>query len=146
MNIQIEWKLKNGNQPVFVDVDVLENTQYLIQKKVLVYDNTTTDLNLCTSTANKVYQIILSRHEALAFDQTTHKPWVVINKIIIDDFWEFTESNFPSYTVYDNDYYNDAMKNRATWELEKDYFNNTLFFSGSIQLEITTPVRTMFWH
>ena len=89
--------------------------------------------------------IILSivRHEPI--NDTTHKTWVTVNKIVIDDFWVIGDNNHWSETKYDFDYFEYAKNLGATWELEKTLYNNVLFFNGKLSYKITRPARGMFF-
>lgn len=146
MNIKIIWKLKNNIQSALVTIDILERNKKIISKKAIVDNNSVTELHIDDDFLCHEYIIKFSRLEPLRSGATTLDTWVIIDKIIIDEFWEFNENNFQSYSYYDKNYYRDAQKNGATWELEKDRFNNVLFFSGSIEHKITIPARNMFWH
>lgn len=148
MNIQIYWNLKNNTVPVNVDVSLIETVpdKIILHDTITVTDNLVSKFDFEKSLQNQNYDLFISRKEPLKDNQTTHDSWVVINKIVIDNFWKFTESNFPSYTLYNTEYYNSAAENGATWEIKKDRFNNVLFFSGSIKLELATPIRNMFWY
>lgn len=76
---------------------------------------------------------------------TTHKTWITVNEIVIDDFWVIGNNNHWSETKYDSDYVNYAARLGATWELEKTLYNNLLFFNGELTYKITRPVRKMFF-
>ena len=128
-----------------VNVKVFDQKDYLIDSDFEISNNTSSSITLDDVLERKQYVLSISRHEPMKETNLTLDSWVVIDKIIIDDFWQLNENNFPSYSYYDNNYFNTAKANGATWELEKYRYNNVLFFNGKIDCIISTPIRGMFW-
>lgn len=145
MNLKIKWLLKNSANPSMATVKLYSESP-IFNKEILVEHNSLTNLEIPDSLHTKEYTLKISRYEKLKPNSTTLENWIIIDKIIVDDFWEFSESNFQSFSYYNDEYYSTALKNGATWELEKHKHNNVLFFSGSIEHKIKFPARTMFWH
>jgi hypothetical protein len=146
MNIAIYWKIKNKKKPITVGVKIFNSKDYIYNTKLTIKSESMTNFEIPDFKQNSTYTFSVSRQEILKSNSCTLDAWLVIDKVIIDDFWELSEQNFPSYSYYNNEYYNAVKINGATWELEKYRFNNVLFFNGKIEFSITTPVRTMFWH
>lgn len=70
---------------------------------------------------------------------------VFVKKIILDNFWEISNSNHMSTTRYDQDYIRHVTLLPHTYELSKTAYNNALFFNGSLDYQITRPIRKMFF-
>jgi hypothetical protein len=96
---------------------------------------------------DKFYVLRISRHEQ-EFYQTNklvHDSYVIVEEIMLDNFWTIDHKNQWSKTVYDTKYKHHLNDKPATWELSKDQYNNTLFFNGSLDYSITSPIRGMFF-
>jgi hypothetical protein len=74
-----------------------------------------------------------------------HDTYVIVEQILIDNFWIIGHTNHWSKTVYDQEYFDHLKDKPTTWELSKDLYNNVLFFNGSLIYYITTPIRGMFF-
>ena len=82
---------------------------------------------------------ILSRPDYLQFIKN------ITCKIIIDDFWEITDKNHWSKTIYSRSYVEYLDDKPVTWELSKDLYNNVLYFNGILSYSFTRPIRGMFF-
>jgi len=93
------------------------------------------------------YILRISRHESELYqtDKLVHDSYVNVDSITIDNFWTIGEGNHWSKTIYDKEYINHISNKPVSWELSKNLYNNVLFFNGSLEYTITTPIRTMFF-
>lgn len=89
------------------------------------------------------YELRISRDEP--FDGTTHKTWIQVESIMIDNFWQIGKLNHWSKTEYAQEYVSRVQAQDHSWELTAGLYNDTLFYNGSLIYEITAPVRKMFW-
>lgn len=135
MNIKIKLR-KTSSQPVTVSIDfqlyLLENIDTVIS----IDRNITRD-----------YYLEISRFDDSLYlsGETTHQTHVIVDSIVIDNFWEINEHNHWSKTIYSRSYINYLSDKPITWELSKDLYNNTIYFNGILQYKISTPIRGMFF-
>ena len=89
----------------------------------------------------------ISRNDIALYntDRLTHSTYVIVEQILIDNFWGIGDKNHWSKTRYSQEYIQHLDNKPVTWELSKDLYNNTLFFNGSLEYNITTPIRGMFF-
>lgn len=89
----------------------------------------------------------VSRHEPKLYSTTdTCLPnCVFVKKIVLDSFWEIGDHNHMSVTNYDQEYVSHVKQLPHTYELSKTVYNNALFFNGSLDYQITRPIRKMFF-
>jgi hypothetical protein len=131
MNYKITLS-KTTNETVDISIN---GQQYILDDQLQVIE-----LDLDTD-------IIISRCDKNLYQtaKLVHDTYVIVEQILIDDFWIIGHNNHWSKTVYDQEYC-DHLKNKpTTWELSKDLYNNVLFFNGSLIYHITTPIRGMFF-
>jgi hypothetical protein len=97
--------------------------------------------------SDRSYILKVSRHEQELYqtDKLVHDSHLVIDSIVIDDFWTIDSKNHWSKTVYDSAYIKHLKDKSVTWELSKHLHNNILFFNGSLDYNIKTPIRSMFF-
>ena len=91
--------------------------------------------------------VVISRRDKNLYQtaKLVHDTYVIVEQILIDDFWIIDHNNHWSKTVYDQEYCDHLKDKPVTWELSKDLYNNVLFFNGSLVYHITTPIRGMFF-
>lgn len=91
--------------------------------------------------------IVISRCDKNLYqtNKLVHDTYIIVEQILIDNFWVIGHNNHWSKTMYDQEYYNYLLDKPVTWELSKDLYNNVLFFNGSLIYHITTPIRGMFF-
>jgi hypothetical protein len=93
---------------------------------------------------NKDNQLVVSRSEAdlyrTRFNYHTNK--VSIDKVIVDDFWEFNSTFYTPHSILDTEYSSHANKvGEGEWISDALVYNTTLFFNGKLVWEIKYPVR-----
>lgn len=135
MNIKI-YLSKTSNKPVIISVDLCQYT--LTDKETVI----SIDRSITQS-----YQLEIGRHDNSLYrtNNTVHDEYVIVNRIQIDNFWVIGDTNHWSTTRYDTEYINHLTDKQYSWELSKNLCNNTLFFNGSLDYTITTPIRGMFF-
>lgn len=137
--MQILLKLQTNNNSSIPKIKIIcDETSH----EVMCANNTLVELQV-DDIFSGVKKLEICRDEPIV--GTTHKTWVIVNEILIDNYWKITEHNHCSKTIYDNEYLTHAKKLGATWELTKDLYNNVLFFNGRLCYDILFPVRRMFW-
>jgi hypothetical protein len=133
---------KTSDQPANITIQFDQYSKaYTIERSTLAIEF---DYNL---TLAKEYKLVISRDESDLYstDKLVHDSYIIIDKIIIDDFWEIAEGNHWSKTIYKKEYISHVLDKNHTWELTKDLFNNVLYFNGEIEYTISTPIRGMFF-
>ena len=146
MNFKIKLT-KTNIIPAVVSIEFLRDQKILHGEKFFLNgsaDIRAFDYNLDLGSE---YILRISRHESELYqtDKLVHDSYVNVGSITIDNFWTIGEDNHCSKTVYDKEYINHLSNKPVTWELSKNLYNNVLFFNGSLEYTITTPIRTMFF-
>lgn len=131
MNYKITLN-KTSNEIVEIAINGQQYTLYN-QQQIIELDSDT--------------DIIISRCDKHLYQTTklVHDTYIIVEQILIDNFWIIDHNNHWSKTVYDQEYCNHLRDKSVTWELSKDLYNNVLFFNGSLIYHITTPIRGMFF-
>ena len=146
MNFKIKLTKTNIN-PAVVLIEILHEDKLLHGEKFFL--NGSVDIRAfdCDLNLGSEYTLKISRHELELYqtDKLVHDSYVNVDSIVIDNFWTIGEGNHWSKTVYDKEYINYLSNKPVTWELSKNLYNNVLFFNGSLEYTITTPIRTMFF-
>jgi len=132
MNYKITLR-KNTDEPVEV---LINSTPHLLKNQQTVIDINTDDATINVSRHdNRLYQT----------SNLVHNTYVIVDQILIDNFWTIGDKNHWSKTIYDQSYIDHLADKPVTWELSKDLYNNVLFFNGSLIYYITKPIRGMFF-
>lgn len=92
-----------------------------------------------------ILQIVRQEKELYSTDRTVHDSYVIVDEILIDDFWTINDKNHWSKTIYDAEYIQHLADKTTTWECTKDLYNNVLFFNGSLTYTIKTPIRNLYF-
>lgn len=145
MNIKIFWLLEKPEQTVNINIEIFLKNKKIYSHCEDVVSDSYTKIHVDDLLIKDSYWLKISRKGTLGIGKTVLENYVTIDKIVIDDFWELSSDNFQSITTYDSEYKKLSIENGATWEVQKEYHNNVLFFCGDISTEIKTPVRNMFW-
>lgn len=75
-----------------------------------------------------------------------HGNKIFVDKVIVDDFWQFDESFYPPVTVFDEAYTEHIKKvGEADWIKDTQINNTHLFFNGRLSWNIKYPVRRSFF-
>ena len=75
-----------------------------------------------------------------------HPNKIFVDKVIVDDFWQFDESFYPPITVFDKDYTEHVKKvGEDDWIKDTSINNTHLFFNGRLSWNIKYPVRRSFF-
>lgn len=108
---------------------------------VLTTQQTSIDINTDSSV------IAVSRQDDRLYqtNKLVHDTYVVVDQILIDNFWIIGDENHWAETIYDQQYRNHLTDKPVTWELSKDLYNNVLFFNGCLEYHIIKPIRRMFF-
>lgn len=135
MNIKI-YLSKTNNKDVTVAVDM---QQHLLTEKQTV-------ISIDRAIREKYY-LEISRCDTSLYKtpNLVHDTYVIVDKIILDDFWIIGDSNHWSETVFETAYLNHLNGKQVTWELDKKLYNNVLYFNGLLRYKFTTPIRGMFF-
>jgi hypothetical protein len=135
VNIKIHLN-KTTDSDVVIAVDM---QQHLLTKAETIIS---IDRNIQQS-----YYLELSRCNTSLYvtPKLVHDTYVIVDKIVIDNFWVIGEHNHWSETIFNADYIDHLSNKRVTWELDKKLYNNVLYFNGLLRYKITTPVRGMFF-
>ena len=146
MNFKIKLT-KTNITPAVVSIEFLHKDKLLHSEKFFL--NRSADIREfdCGLDLGLEYILRISRHELELYqtDKLVHDSYVNVDSLIIDNFWTIGEDNHWSKTVYDKEYINHLGNKPVTWELSKNLYNNVLFFNGSLEYTITTPIRKMFF-
>jgi len=135
MNILIVLKKQSDNSDPVV----------LVQEKTIVLSKLIFEVRLDVEIPT-VLKISRNEPELYTTTNTCLDNCVYVDKIIIDNFWEITESNHLSVTEYNKEYIEHVLKFQHTYELSKTLYNNALFFNGSLLYNLTKPIRSMFFN
>jgi hypothetical protein len=132
MNYKITLS-KNTDEEVKIQINM---TSY-----VLTTQQTTIDITTDSSV------IVISRLDESLYqtNKLVHDTYVVVDQILIDNFWIIGDENNWSKTIYDQQYRDHLADKPVTWELSKELYNNVLFFNGRLEYYITKPIRGMFF-
>jgi hypothetical protein len=132
MNYKITLS-KNTDEEVEIQINL---TPYVLTSQQTVIDIDT------DSTV-----IDISRHDNSLYQTSNlvHTTYVIVEQILIDNFWIIGDKNHWSKTIYEQTYRDHLADKSVTWELGKDLYNNVLFFNGSLIYCITKPIRGMFF-
>lgn len=132
MNYKISLS-KNTDEEVEIQVN---SASYVLTAQQTIID-VDTDLSV----------IVISRLDDSLYqtNKLVHSTYVVVDQILIDNFWVIGDENNWSKTIYDQEYRNHLADKPVTWELSKDLYNNVLFFNGRLEYHITKPIRGMFF-
>lgn len=132
MNYKITLS-KNTDEEVEIQVN---SASYVLTAQQTIID-VDTDLSV----------IVISRLDDSLYqtNKLVHSTYVVVDQILIDNFWVIGDENNWSKTIYDQEYRNHLADKPVTWELSKDLYNNVLFFNGRLEYHITKPIRGMFF-
>jgi hypothetical protein len=124
---------KNTDEEVEIQVN---SASYVLTAQQTIID-VDTDLSV----------IVISRLDDSLYqtNKLVHSTYVVVDQILIDNFWVIGDENNWSKTIYDQEYRNHLADKPVTWELSKDLYNNVLFFNGRLEYHITKPIRGMFF-
>jgi hypothetical protein len=146
MNFKIKL-IKTNITPAVVSIEFLHGNKLLHGEKFFLSgsaDVRSIDYNLDLGSK---YVLRISRNESELYqtDKLVHDSHVIVDSITIDNFWTIGKANHWSKTVYDKKYIDHLRDKPVTWELDKELYNNVLFFNGSLQYTITTPIRKMFF-
>jgi len=93
-------------------------------------------------------QLVISRNETYLYQtgKNHHVNKVVIDKVIVDDFWEFDPSWYTPESVLDDRYKNYVKGiKRSEWIEECLVHNSHIFFNGKLVWNIKYPVRRSFF-
>ena len=75
-----------------------------------------------------------------------HVNKIIIEKIILDDFWELTKEFYTPKSICDQEYIDHFKKvDEGDWLQDALPYNTTLFFNGSLEWDIMYPVRRSFY-
>jgi hypothetical protein len=132
MNYKITLS-KNTDEEVEIQINL---TSYVLTSQQTVIDIDT------DSTV-----IDISRHDNSLYQTSNlvHTTYVIVEQILIDNFWIIGDKNHWSKTIYEQTYRDHLADKPVTWEIGKDLYNNVLFFNGSLIYCITKPIRGMFF-
>ena len=93
-------------------------------------------------------QLSLVRNEQALYGtgRNHHNNKIFVDRVIIDDFWEFDEEFYPPVTEFDKEYTQHIEKvGKDDW-IENSFVNNThLYFNGRLTWDIKYPVRRSFF-
>lgn len=78
-------------------------------------------------------------------NKTCHDNRVIVESILIDNFWTIDKRNHWSVTEFDADYIEHVQKYQGTWELKNTLNNDSLYFNGKLVYSITSPIRSMYF-
>jgi hypothetical protein len=132
MNYKITLS-KNTDEDVEIQINL--NSYLLTTQQTIIDINTDSSVIAISRQDNNLYQT----------NKLVHDTYVVVEQILIDNFWIIGDENNWSKTVYDQKYREHLVDKPVTWELSKDLYNNVLFFNGCLEYHITKPIRGMFF-
>jgi hypothetical protein len=132
MNYKITLS-KNTDEEVEIQINLTSH--------ILTAQQTVIDIDTDSTVIN------ISRHDNSLYQtfNLVHTTYVIVEQILIDNFWIIGDNNHWSKTIYEQTYRDHLADKPVTWELSKDLYNNVLFFNGSIVYHITKPIRGMFF-
>ena len=141
MNIEIYLRKENinSNPEVILQFGDVIQTQKIINQEQKLYmqgleHNCDTKLSVGRD-SKELYHTSRNHHDNKIF----------VDKIVVDNFWEFNESFYPPTTIFNQEYI-DHLDKVGTDEWIKNSVNNThLFFNGILAWNIKYPVRRSFF-
>jgi hypothetical protein len=93
-------------------------------------------------------QLVVERNEQTLYstEQSHHSNNVIVEKIVLDDFWEFGKDFYPPTSDLNNDYVKHLSKlDNTKWIKNTLIYNTHLFFNGTLTWQIKYPVRRSFF-
>jgi len=96
---------------------------------------------------DKDTQLIIERHQddILYSNKTHHSNNIFVEKVTVDDFWEFDANFYTPESILDEDYVRHLEKLKDGDWIKKSLLHNThLFFNGRLSWDIKYPVRRTF--
>jgi hypothetical protein len=146
MNFKIKLR-KTTKSPATIKVDFLLGSNMLSSTTIHMVNDAAEATFTQRLELHRSYTLRISRYEDQLYstNNLVHDCYVVVEDIEIDNFWSINEQNHWSKTVYDSEYRQHLSDKPVTWELSKDLYNNILFFNGSLDYTIQTPIRSMFF-
>ena len=141
MNIEIHLRKENmdSDPEIILQFGDVTQTQKIINQEQKLHmqgleHNCDTELSVRRD-SKELYQTSRNHHDNKIF----------IDKVIVDDFWEFDDSFYPPTTIFDKEYM-DHLDKVGTDQWMKNTVNNThLFFNGRLTWDIKYPVRRSFF-
>ena len=93
-------------------------------------------------------KLVIERNEESLYltDQSHHANNLIVDKIVLDDFWEFGQDFYPPKSKLNQQYMEHLSKfNDCEWIKNTLGHNTHLFFNGSLTWDIKFPVRRSFF-
>lgn len=141
MNIEIEFRktiLENNPEVTVRFGDVIRTFELVAEKQIERLTNLEHD---------KDTQLIVGRNQKdiLESNLTHHSNNICVDKVIVDDFWQF-DANFHTPTsILDDDYEKHLDRlGEGAWIKDSLKHNTHLFFNGKLLWDIKYPVRRTF--
>jgi len=146
MNFQIFLR-KNNLPSAIIAIELLKDEHMIHYDHFSMIENEIKKTFAIEPSVYDQYTLKISRHELDLYqtDKMIHDSHVIVDKIVLDDFWTIDDKNHWSKTIYDPEYVAHLKDKEVTWELSKDLHNNILYFNGSLDYKISIPIRGMFF-
>lgn len=97
---------------------------------------------------NKDVKLIVERNEQELYSTglSHHDNKIYVDKVVVDDFWEFNNNFYTPTSLLNDDYIEYIDKTEDGKWIKNTLVNNThLFFNGSLVWDIKYPVRRSFF-
>jgi len=142
MNIELQFKKSNLKSEPTIEIhfgDTVIKTQIKsLEHKLIMHD-------LKHDTDNEL--VVMRREDYLYNTQKTHhENKVIVEKVIVDDFWELGPDWYTPESVLDSHYLKHIEGiDGSEWIKNTLNHNTHLFFNGKLRWQIKYPVRRCFF-
>ena len=105
-------------------------------------------INLRDLTHDRDQQLIVERDEQELYHTglSHHENKIIVDKVIVDDFWEFNKNFYTPKSVLSKNYKQYINRfNNAEWIKQNLSKNTHIFFNGTLTWDVKYPVRRTFF-
>ena len=93
-------------------------------------------------------KLVIERNDCELYNtkQDHHSNKIYIDKIVVDEFWQFDKDFYPPVTVFNPEYRRHiAEVGSADWIKNSIEYNTDLYFNGRLEWKVKYPVRRCFF-
>ena len=93
-------------------------------------------------------KLVIERNDRELYNtkQDHHSNKIYIDKIVVDEFWQFDKDFYPPVTVFNPEYRRHiAEVGSADWIKNSIEYNTDLYFNGRLEWKVKYPVRRCFF-
>tara|TARA_Y100000592_G_scaffold27313_1_gene43389 strand:- start:13935 stop:14378 length:444 start_codon:yes stop_codon:yes gene_type:complete len=142
VNIELHLRKEKleSNPSIIVEFGKEKINETILSKQQIVY------LKNLEHSNDTQLNIIRDDKELYTTARNHHLNKIFVDKVIVDDFWQFDESFYPPVTIFDKEYTQHLERVGEDDWIKNTLNNNThLFFNGRLTWNIKYPVRRSFF-